>query len=149
MHLLSLSAAALAAALVAAVAVLAFSQLPELFVWAAFVGWASYDHSGGPAQAAIRSSTALVSGVTMAWLVAIVVAARLLPLNTPAATATAAGAASFLIVIVSRAAPLSVVPATFYGFASTFAYLSLSGGAFPSRGPKSARFLSASSKNSV
>jgi hypothetical protein len=91
MHLSSLSAAALAAALVAAVAVLAFSQLPELFVWAAFVGWASYDHSGGTAQAAIRSSTALVSGVTTAWLVAIVVAARLLPLNTPAATATAAG----------------------------------------------------------
>jgi hypothetical protein len=34
------------AAIVAAAAALAFSWLPELLVWAAFVGWASYDHSG-------------------------------------------------------------------------------------------------------
>jgi hypothetical protein len=53
-----------------------------------------------------------------------------LPLNTPEATAIVAGIASFLIVIASRAASLSVAPAAFYGFASTFAYLSLSGGAF-------------------
>jgi hypothetical protein len=130
MHMSSLSAAALAAALVAAASVLAFSEFPALFVWAAFIGWASYDHSGGTAQAAIRSSAALVFGVIMAWLVALVVTARLLPLNAPAATAIVAGIASFLIVMASRVTSLSVVPATFYGFASTFAYLSLSAGAF-------------------
>jgi hypothetical protein len=130
MHMSSLSAAALAAALVAAASVLAFSQVPALFVWAAFIGWASYDHSGGTTRAAIRSSAALVFGVIMAWLVALVVAARLLPLNTPTATAIVAGSASYLIVMAARAASLSVVPATFYGFASTFAYLSLSTGAF-------------------
>jgi len=78
----------------------------------------------------MRSSAALVFGVIMAWSVAMVVAGGLLPLNTTASTAIAAGIASFLIVIVSRAALLSVVPATFYGFASTFAYLGLSAGAF-------------------
>jgi hypothetical protein len=130
MTLSSLPAAALAAAFVAAAAVLAFSELPELFVWAAFIGWASYDHSGGTAQAAMRSSAALILGVIMAWLVALIVAAHLLPLNTTASTAIVAGIASFLIVMASRAPLLSVVPATFYGFASTFAYLSLSAGAF-------------------
>jgi hypothetical protein len=130
MTLSPLITSALAAALVAAASVLAFSAMPDLFVWAAFIGWASYDHSGATPQAAIRSSAALVFGVVMAWLVAVVVAAGVLPLNTTASTAMAAGFASFLIVIASRWMMLSIVPATFYGFASTFACLSLSSGDF-------------------
>jgi hypothetical protein len=130
MKLSSLLAAALAAALVAAASVLAFSAMPNLFVWAAFIGWASYDHSGATPQAALRSSAALVFGVVMAWAVAIVVAAGTMPLSASLATAVAAGIASFLIVLMSARPVLSVVPATFYGFASTFAYLSLSPGAF-------------------
>jgi hypothetical protein len=110
--------------------VLAFSEVPALFVWAAFIGWASYDHSGGTAQAAMRSSAAMILGVIMAWLVALVVTAHLLPLNTTASIAIVAGIASFLIVMASRWTLLSVVPTAFYGFASTFAYLSLSAGAF-------------------
>jgi hypothetical protein len=130
MSLSTLTAAALAAALVAAASVLAFSAMPHLFVWAAFIGWASYDHSGATPQAALRSSAALVFGVIMAWAVALVVTAGTLPLNTPLATAVTAGIASFLIVLASAAPILSTVPATFYGFASTFAYLSLVPGAF-------------------
>jgi hypothetical protein len=130
MNLSSLTATALAAALVAAASVLAFSAVPHLFVWAAFIGWASYDHSGATPQAALRSSAALFFGVAMAWGVAIVVATGTLPLNAPVATAVAAGVASFLIVLASAAPILSIVPATFYGFASTFAYLSLVPGAF-------------------
>lgn len=130
MKLSTLTAAALAAALVAAASVLAFSATPALLVWAAFVGWASYDHSGATEQAALRSSAALVFGVVMAWAVALVVAARILPLSAPLSTAIAAGAASFLIVLASWNPILSVVPATFYGFASTFAYLSLAPKAF-------------------
>jgi hypothetical protein len=126
----SLTATALAAAIFAAASVLAFSQMPDLFVWAAFIGWASYDHSGATAQAALRSSAALVFGVAMAWLVAVVVVSGALPLGTPIATAISAGIASFLIVAASRLSWLGIVPATFYGFASTFAYLSLAPGAF-------------------
>jgi hypothetical protein len=130
MTLSSLPAAALAAAIVAAAAVFAFSWLPDLLVWAAFVGWASYDHSGAGRQAALRSSAALVFGVLMAWLVAISVVTGALPLSTSLTTAICAGIASFLIVMASRIPHLSIVPATFYGFASTFAYLSLSPNAF-------------------
>ncbi len=129
MRFSQVSAQALAAAVIAAVAVLVFSCLPDLFVWAAFIGWASYAHSGATPQAAVRSSAALVFGVVMAWLVAIFVGAGMLPLNAPLATAIGAGVASFLIVVASRISYLTVVPATFYGFASTFAYLSLAPGA--------------------
>jgi hypothetical protein len=130
MRLSSLTATALAAAIIAAASVLAFSQFPALFVWAAFVGWASYDHSGATPQAAIRSSAALVFGVIMAWLVAMGVTGGVLPINASMSTAIIAGLASFLIVAASHLSYLSVVPATFYGFASTFAYLSLLPGAF-------------------
>jgi Protein of unknown function (DUF1097) len=58
MNLSSLTAAALAAALVAGTSVLLFSAIPALFIWAAFIGWASYDHSGATLQAALRSSAA-------------------------------------------------------------------------------------------
>jgi hypothetical protein len=98
MNLSPLTAAALAAALVAAASVLAFSAIPALFVWAAFIGWASYDHSGATRQAALHSSAALVFGVVMAWAVAVVVAAGILPLSASLATAVTAGIASFLIV---------------------------------------------------
>jgi hypothetical protein len=130
MNLSPLTAAALAAALVAAASVLAFSAIPALFVWAAFIGWASYDHSGATRRAALRSSAALVFGVVMAWAVAVIVAAGILPLSASLATAVTAGIASFLIVFASAGPILSIVPATFYGFASTFAYLSLVPGAF-------------------
>ncbi|XUJ37587.1 DUF1097 family protein [Bradyrhizobium japonicum] len=60
----------------AAASVLALAQFPALFVWAAFIGWASYDHSGATGQAALRSSVALSFGAIMAWLVAIIVAAE-------------------------------------------------------------------------
>jgi hypothetical protein len=130
MNLSPLTATALAAALVAAASVLAFSAMPALFVWAAFIGWASYDHSGATLQAAFRSSAALVFGVVKAWAVALVVAAGIPPLGASLATAVAAGIASFLIVLASAGPILSIVPATFYGFASTFAYLSLVPGAF-------------------
>jgi hypothetical protein len=129
MHLSILSATALAAAIIAAASVLAFSQLPDLLLWAAFIGWASYDHSGSTPQAAVRSSAALVFGVAMAWIVAFIVAMGALPPGVPAATAISAGIASFIIVIASRVPSLAVVPATFYGFASTFAYLSIAPGA--------------------
>ncbi|WP_197033779.1 DUF1097 domain-containing protein [Bradyrhizobium sp. URHD0069] len=127
MNLSPLAAAALAAALVAAASVLAFSAMPALFVWAAFIGWASHDHSGATLQAALRSSAALVFGVVMAWAV---VAAGILPLSASLATAVTVGIAAFLNVLASAGPILSIVPATFYGFASTFAYLSLVPGAF-------------------
>jgi hypothetical protein len=130
MNMPSLTSAALAAALIAAASVLAFALCPGLILWAAFIGWASYDNSGATAQAAIRSSAALVFGTVMAWLVAIVVAAQLVPVDMTLSLAVAAGIASFLIVIASRVPLLSVVPATFYGFASTFAYLGHSAAAF-------------------
>ena len=65
----ALIAAAAAAAIVTVVSVIAFAKMPALLIWAAFIGWASYDHSGANAQAFVRSSAGLIFGVVMAWAV--------------------------------------------------------------------------------
>ena len=125
MKLSPLFAGALSAAIIAGITVWAFAQLPGLWVWAAFIGWASYDHSGANRKALFTSSTCMVFGVVMAWLVALVVAGGLVPIANSISSAVAAAAASFIIVCVSRYLPFSNVPATFYGFASAFAVLQL------------------------
>jgi hypothetical protein len=122
-------AAALAAALLAGVSVWVFAQLDELLIWAAFIGWASFDANGGHCRAAVISTGSLVFGVAMAWLVAVSVAEGLLPFGDDASSAVAAAVASLLIVLLSGAAVVSSVPSTFCGFASTFAFLTLVGGA--------------------
>src|SRR5262245_64749781 len=117
MNLSSLTAAALAAALVAAASVLAFSKFPALFVWAAFIGGASFDQSGATGQAALRSSAALAFGAIIAWLVAIIVVIRWSSASATLLTAIVAGIASFVIVTASRVPSFRIVPAAFYGFA--------------------------------
>jgi len=125
-----LYAGAVAAAIVAGASVWAFSTLPDLLIWAAFVGWASYDQSGANRKAFLTSSVCMLFGVAMAWIVAIIVASDWLHLRSSVSSAIAAGAASFFIVLVSRFCLLSNVPATFYGFASSFAFLMLTPSAF-------------------
>jgi hypothetical protein len=75
----------------------------------------------------------MVFGVVMAWLVAVIVAEGWLHLSSSVSSAIAAGLASFLIVLASRFEPFSNVPATFYGFASAFAFLTLTPRAFSIR----------------
>jgi hypothetical protein len=125
-----LYAAALAAALIAAASVWSFATFPGLLIWAAFIGWASYDQSGANRKAFITSSAAMVFGVVMAWIVAVSVAGNWLHLRASVSSAIGAGIASFFIVLASRFEWLSNVPATFCGFASSFAFLMLSPGAF-------------------
>lgn len=130
MKLSPLIAGALSAAIIAGITVWAFGHLPGLWVWAAFVGWASYDQSGADRRALLTSSICMVFGVVMAWLVALVVAGNVVPIASSNASALAAAIASFMIVWVSRYPRFSNVPATFYGFASAFAFLLLVPGAF-------------------
>lgn len=67
-------AGAMSAAVLAGMAVWMFARLSRPWVWAAFVGWASYDQSGADRSALFTSSSCMVFGVVMAWLVAVVVA---------------------------------------------------------------------------
>lgn len=93
MKLSPLFAGALSAAIIAGITVWTFAQLTGLWVWAAFVGWASYDHSGANRKALFTSSTCMIFGVVMAWLVALVVAGGVVPIANSITSAIAAAVA--------------------------------------------------------
>jgi Protein of unknown function (DUF1097) len=122
-------AAAIAAAVFAGVSVWGFAQTKDLLIWAAFIGWASYDANGAGRRAAVFSTGSLLFGVVMAWLVALTVADGLVPFGSDLSSAVAAAVASLLIVLASAVPLVSSVPSTFCGFASTFAFLTLVAGA--------------------
>ena len=117
------NAAAVTAAVVAGLTVWGVSYTTHLLVWAMFVGWASYDHSGAKRQAAIDGTAGMVFGAVMGWLVSVASAEAWLPGPSSLGTALWAALASLLIVLASAWTPLSIVPSAFYGFASVFAYV--------------------------
>jgi hypothetical protein len=125
-----LYAGALTAAIVAALSVWMFATFPGLLIWAAFIGWANYDQAGASRKGLAISSACMIFGVVMAWIIALSVAGGWMHLRSSISSALGAGAASFLIVLASRFEVLSEVPATFCGFASSFAFLMLSPKAF-------------------
>ena len=89
MRLTPLIAGALSASVLAGATVWIFASLSGLWVWGAFIGWASYDQSGANPSALFTSSTCMAFGVVMTWLVALVVAAAVFPLKTAATSALA------------------------------------------------------------
>jgi Protein of unknown function (DUF1097) len=131
-------AAAVAAAVLAGASVWVFAQTSYLLIWAAFIGWASFDSNGAGRKGAVVSTGSMLFGVAMAWLVALTTAGGLLPWAPDVSSAVAAAVASLLIVLASAAQVVSSVPSTFMGFASTFAFATLVKGAATTAGLTSA-----------
>lgn len=126
----ALIANAIAGGLLATVAVWTFLQFPGLLVWAAFIGWASFFHSGGDSNAFKKSLACSYFGIVMAWAVAMVVASGITSLSAPLAAALAVLIVTPIIILISAIDIFSVIPATFYGFASAFAFLAQTPGKF-------------------
>lgn len=116
---------ALVAGLVAGISMWVILNFSYLLAWATFIGWASYSYSRDYHKAFFTNSICMVFGVLMAWLVAFIVAKGWFPIGPSHATAIASGIALFIIVCASGIMLLSNVPATFCGFAATFAYLAI------------------------
>jgi hypothetical protein len=97
----------------------------SILIWAAFVAWACFFHSGGN-EAALKST--IISnafGVAVAWIAAIVILAiplaesLTLPLWAAIVVAISVGA----YVLAAHIEVLSSIPGTTYGYACTFAFL--------------------------
>lgn len=93
-----------------------------VLVWAGFVAWGCFFHTGGDDKALTKTIAGNVYGIVIAWI------ALLIIVNVPVASlgtvwpAIVVGVTVFLLVIVASIEPLSVVPANVYGYASTVAY---------------------------
>ena len=107
-------------------AVWAFLALGPLasfvLVWAGFVGWGCFFHSGGDDKALVKTIAGNVYGVVIAWIALLIIVNVSVEELGTVWPAIVVGVTVFFLVIVASVDKLSVVPANVYGYASTVAY---------------------------
>jgi hypothetical protein len=96
-------------------------------IWAAFIAWACFFQSGGDAKAFRTTIVSNLFGVVVAWTTALAVAS--FP-GVPAWSAGIVGISITLYILAAHIPAFSSIPAVTYGYASTFAFLTLSPTAF-------------------
>ena len=93
-----------------------------VLVWAGFIGWGCFFHTGGDNDALAKTIAGNVYGVVIAWI------ALLIIVNVPVEglgtvwPAIVVGVTVFALVIAASIDKLSAVPAQVYGYAATVAY---------------------------
>ncbi len=113
-------------------AFLALGPLSGFVLWAGFIGWGCFFHSG---NALVKTIVGNAYGALVAWV------ALLIIVNVPVAglgavwPAIVVGVTVFLLVIVASIDLLSVVPANVYGYAALVAYSLHQPSAAPATGP--------------
>jgi Protein of unknown function (DUF1097) len=90
-----------------------------VLVWAGFIAWGCFFHTGGDQKALIKTICGNIWGVFVAWIALLIIvnANGGLVVN-----AIIVGVTVFFLVIVAKVDQLSAVPANVYGYASTVAY---------------------------
>jgi hypothetical protein len=93
-----------------------------VLVWAGFIAWGCYFHTGGDNAALQKTIVGMIYGAVVAGIALLLVVKN--PIALPAAIAAPVYVAVtvFLLVIVAKYNLLSVVPANVYGYAATVAY---------------------------
>ena len=95
-----------------------------LQVWALFIGWGSFYHSGGGTDGLTKSAINHVWGALVATIALFVVATAA---GTTVVTSIIVGASVVLLVLGAHLPLLSTIPAAVYGYASTAAFCLLTG----------------------
>ena len=95
-----------------------------LLVWAGFIAWGCFFHTGGDDKALVKTIVGNIYGIILAWIALLVIVnvQVSIPIPGPIWSALVVGVTVFAVVIVAAWEPLSVVPANVYGYAATFAY---------------------------
>jgi len=93
-----------------------------VLVWAGFIAWGCYFHTGGNTDALKKTIAGNIYGAVLAGIALLLVVNN--PVGLPAAIAAPVYVAVtvFCLVIVAGTNLLSVVPANVYGYAATVAY---------------------------
>lgn len=125
-----LHAYAVTGSIVAALTTYFFLQFPGLLIWCAFIGWACFLHSGAEKTLILPVSVSMVLGVVMAWIFALIFVSDFLSLPGSVYGAIIVAVIAPIIILASSKKLFSIIPASFYGFATTFAYLAQTPGAF-------------------
>jgi len=94
----------------------------SVLVWAGFIAWGSYFHSGGDTAALQKTIVGMIYGAVIAGVALALVVANPVGLGDAIAAPVYVGVTVFLLVIVANLSLLSVVPANVYGYAATAGY---------------------------
>lgn len=120
-----LGALSLSIAVLGGIATWAFLSLGGIFIWAAFVAWACFFHTGGDNNALRNTIVGNIFGTVCAWLAAVIILAVPLAasLTLPVWAGVVVGVSVWVVCMAANIKALAVIPASFYGYASTFAFL--------------------------
>lgn len=121
----TIPALALSVAILGGIATFLFLFVGSILIWAAFMAWACFYHSGGD-EAALKSTiTSTVFGVVVAWATALIIVA--VPggdVLGPTIWPSFVVAVTIAIYILAARVPwFASIPGTTYGYACTFAFL--------------------------
>ena len=104
-------------------AFLALGPLAGLvLVWAGFIAWGCYFHTGGDTAALQKTIVGMIYGAVIAGVALFLVGLNPLGLEGAVGPAIYIAVTVFLLVIVAGCNMLSTVPANVYGYAATAAY---------------------------
>ncbi|HEY7028967.1 MAG TPA: DUF1097 domain-containing protein [Gemmatimonadales bacterium] len=95
-----------------------------LAVWAAFIAWACFFHSGGDAKALKQTIIGNAFGAFIAWIALWMVVGTPLGGSEPGIAAIVA-ITVFVLCLAAHLPALSSIPASVYGYASTVAFFLL------------------------
>ncbi len=98
-----------------------------LYLWAAFITWGAFFHSGGKEQALVSTIACSLFGVVAGIICVLLLNKVDLGLSTPIWLSIIVTLAAFLIVLASSIPLFSTVPVVFYGFAAFAALIFLKG----------------------
>jgi hypothetical protein len=132
-----LSALSLSIAVLGAVwAYLALGPLAGyVLVWAGFIAWGCYFHTGANTNALTKTIVGTVYGAIIGWIALLIIVNVSMPALGVVWPALVVGFTVFFLVIVASINLLSVVPANVYGFAAIVAYSLHQPSAAPATGP--------------
>ncbi|GAC1588430.1 MAG: hypothetical protein NVS3B28_13740 [Candidatus Velthaea sp.] len=120
-----LTALSISIAILAGVATFFYLSVGGILIWAAFLSWACFYHSGADNAALRNTIVGNTFGCFMAWVAAVALLA--IPLGAsiglPAWAAIVVTATVFIVCIAANVKAFAVIPASFYGYAATFAFL--------------------------
>jgi hypothetical protein len=106
-----------------------------VLVWAGFIGWGCFFHSGADHNALVKTIAGTAYGALIAWIALLIIVNVAVPDLGAIWPAIVVGVTVFFLVIVASVDLLSVVPANVYGYAALVAYSLHQPSAAPATGP--------------
>jgi hypothetical protein len=115
-----ITALAISIGILAAVATyLCLGRTIGLQVWALFIGWGSFYHTGGGNDGIIKSATNHIWGIVIALIALFIVGSVA---GSVLITSIIVGLSVVALVLGAHIPALSTIPAAVYGYASTVAF---------------------------